>query len=450
MRVLVIDDDKNIGESLKWLLEESGHKVMISMTGKGALETIQRNEFDLTFLDVMLPDINGLDVLNDLLVKQPELKVVMISGHADLDTAVKATKLGAFDFFEKPLNPEKILLEVKKLEEQKRITAERDELKELLDYEYRIIGKSEEIEALRDQIRRAAPSSGRILIFGENGSGKELVAREIHASSLRYQKPFIQLNCAAIPRELVESELFGHEKGAFTGAHKTRPGMIEQAEGGTLLLDEIGDMAVETQAKLLRVLEEEAFYRVGGTAKRKFDVRIISATNKDLGEAIQNGEFRQDLFYRLNVIPVHVPPLRQRKEDIKVLAEHFMKNYCQKNGKKRKTLSKEAVAQLLCYPWPGNVRELRNVIERLVIMSRGSDVGANDVSDVLNIDEKSRQNSSVQTYSDLSLREQLNHYEKQLLQRIFERYQGNVSRMATALQTDRANLHRKLQKYGLK
>ncbi len=451
MKILVIDDDKNVCSTLKWYLSKEGHRVQTCSTGEHGIEAIRQDIFDIVFLDVMMPGMGGLETLGKILKIAPALKVFMISGESDITTAVRATKLGAYDFLEKPLNPEKINLEIKKLLEQQKIQAEVRSFKKIMDLEYTLIGESTAMRTLMDMIQRAAPSDGRILIYGENGSGKELVSRAIHRQSDRCDSPFIQLNCAALPKELIESELFGHEKGAFTGAHKKKPGLIEQAEGGTLLLDEVGDMALETQAKLLRVLQENEFFRVGGTKAQKFDVRIISATNKDLQAEIKNGHFRQDLYFRLNVIPVTVPPLRERKKDIPLLLDHFLKKYSLKNGKKIKTITSDAVSLLINYHWPGNVRELENTVERLAIMTKGDNICAGDVQLVFGGSKQDTPpTGDFGAVDAVSLRDRLALYEKNVLEKVFVKCQGNVSQMALELQTDRANLHKKLKKYGIK
>ncbi|MBN2000367.1 sigma-54-dependent Fis family transcriptional regulator [candidate division KSB1 bacterium] len=451
MKILVIDDDKNIGVTLKWYLTNEGHLVRNFTSGVEGIEAVQQDFYDIIFLDVMMPGMGGLETLGKILEIAPAVKVFMISGESDITTAVRATKLGAYDFLEKPLNPEKISLEIKKLMQQQKIQAEVRSLKKIFDMEYKLIGESEPILALRDIIQRAAPSDGRILIYGENGTGKELVSRAIHMQSDRRDAPFIQLNCAALPKELIESELFGHEKGAFTGAHKKKPGLIEQAEGGTLLLDEVGDMALETQAKLLRVLQENEFFRVGGTKPQKFDVRIISATNKDLQAEIKNGNFRQDLYFRLNVIPVTVPSLRERKTDIPLLLDHFLKKFSIKNGKKIKTISPDAVSLLLNYHWPGNVRELENTVERLAIMTQADNIGSGDVRLVFGGgQQETYRENDIKDDKSLPLKDRLALHEKKVLGKFFSKCAGNVSQMALELQTDRANLHKKLKKYGIK
>jgi two-component system nitrogen regulation response regulator NtrX len=450
MRIIVTDDDKNIRESLDWLLKKEGHTVRLCQDGEEATELTKSESFDMGFCDVKMPGMGGLKALERMMTNQPDLKIIMISGQADISTAVQATKLGAYDFMEKPLNPEKVLLEVKKLATQFSVQAQVDKLKNIVDLDYQMIGDSPAMQELRNIIKRAAPSDGRILIYGENGSGKELVAREIHKQSGR-TGPFVQLNCAALPRDLIESELFGYEKGAFTGAHKRKIGLIEEAEGGTLLLDEIGDMAAETQAKLLRVLQENEFTRVGSTKSQKFNVRILSATNKNLLTEIDRGAFREDLYFRLNVIPIQLPPLRERVQDIAKLIEHFTHVYGLKNGKRPKQVSDDAIHLLINYPWPGNIRELRNTIERLSIMTGADIIEASDVQNVLSIPSTQKAHSTAPSFDEQTpLKEILNQFEAQVLRESFKKCDGNVSRMATVLQTDRANLHKKLKKYGIK
>lgn len=453
MRILVVDDSKNIRESLAWLLTEDGNEVVTCASGEEAQALLTAETFDLLFLDVKLPGRSGLEVLADISPRHTGLKVIMISGHADLATAVTATKMGAYDFFEKPLNPEKIILELKKLRAREQIETEVNHLKKLVHVEYQMVGNTPVMQHLRQEIERAAPSDSRILIYGENGTGKELVAREIHYKSSRKGKPFVKLNCAAIPKELIESELFGYERGAFTGAIKRKIGLFEEAEGGTLLLDEVGDMALETQAKLLRVLQENEFIRVGGTTARPFDVRIISATNKNLQEEIRKGTFREDLFFRLNVIPIRVAPLRERREDIPGLTIHFLNVYAKKSGKKARTLEPGAVEILQRYDWPGNIRELGNLMERLAIMVVSDKISREDVVNALPGNFTYQQKPDTPESGDMdqmSLRDRLAAYEYQLLATEFQKVGGNTSQLAAILQTDRANLHRKLKYYGLK
>jgi two-component system nitrogen regulation response regulator NtrX len=454
LRILIIDDEPNIGASLSGFLADMGHQAKICYDGISGLQTAMDEYFDLIFLDVMLPGKNGLQVLEQLKKAKPDQKVIMISGHADLEVAVKATKLGAYNFLEKPLNPDKVLLEVKNIESHQQMLKEVANLKRLVEYDYQMVGNSPAMDRLRSEIEKAAPSEGRILIYGENGTGKELVAREIHQKSHRKNRPFVKVNCAAIPKELIESELFGYEKGAFTGAIKKKIGMFEEAKEGTLLLDEVGDLSLESQAKLLRVLQENEFLRVGGTTPIQFDIRVISATNKDLHQQIAYGNFREDLFFRLNVIPIRVPSLKERKEDISILARHFLSTYCLRNGKRPINISDDALEPMIQYKWQGNVRELKNFMERLVIMTDSDKIGINEVLNILP-ESFSRQFAPLQRVDDLnsegaSLRDRLEFFERQLLMREFNKAGGNVSRMAENLKTDRPNLHRKLKKYGIK
>ncbi|MBD3288958.1 response regulator [candidate division KSB1 bacterium] len=449
-KILIVDDEPHIRSSLAGLLKDQGYKVLSCETGEHALELIKDEYADLVFLDVRLPGIDGLQVLERLKQMVSDVTVIMISGNADLSIAVQATKLGAYNFLEKPLNPEKVLLEANNIVENKKMRNEVVSLKKLVGQEYKLIGDSEIMQRLRRDIRKAAPSDGRILIYGENGTGKELVAREIHELSDRRDKPFVKVNCAAIPKELIESELFGYERGAFTGANKRKLGMIEEANEGTLFLDEIGDMALETQAKLLRVLQENEFRRVGGTTPIKFDVRIISATNKNLTKEIEAGNFREDLYFRLNVIPIEVAPLRERKNDIPLLAQHFIQSYSSQNNKKPKSISKSAFPLLMEYHWRGNIRELKNLIERLVIMTEDDEISYETVFRYLPTSTKIAPREMTPSHENQSLRSLLENFERQLLLQEFQKSEGNVSRMAATLKTDRPNLHRKLKKYHIK
>ncbi|MBC8183236.1 sigma-54-dependent Fis family transcriptional regulator [candidate division KSB1 bacterium] len=454
MHILIIDDEKNICSSLSGFLNDMGHSTKTCMDGDSGLQTAIAEYFDLVFLDVMLPGKNGLEVLEQLRQAKPNQHVVMISGDADLQTAVRATKLGAYNFLEKPLNPDKVILEVKNIDRHQKMIREVTDLKKLVEYEYTMVGNSPALEKVRNEIKRAAPSDGRIMIYGDNGTGKELVAREIHLQSNRKNGPFIKVNCAAIPKDLIESELFGHEKGAFTGAIKKKCGMFQEADGGTLLLDEVGDLSLESQAKLLRVLQENEFMRVGGTSPIQFNTRIISATNKNLAEEINKSSFREDLYFRLTVIPITVPALKERKEDIPMLAKHFLTTYSLKNGKRQMNISDKALEPMISYSWPGNIRELKNFIERLVIMSDSDEI---DHQQVLNIFPESfnhhylsSQGNDEVVEKNLSLKEHLEIFEKELLTKEFIKAEKNVSRMAEALKTDRPNLHRKLKKFGIK
>src|SRR5262245_8567354 len=374
--VLVVDDEAGVRSSLQGSLTDEGYAAEAVDSGEAALKAVENRRFDLLLLDVWLPGMDGLETLSRIRTLDAELPVVVISGHGNIETAVKAVRMGAQDFVEKPLSLEKTLLAVKNALRQHRLEAENRVLKEKVEHRFQMVGESPVLQALREDVARAAPSNGRVMIFGENGTGKELVARSIHDHSLRAQGPFVEVNCAAIPEELIESELFGHTRGAFTGALTAKKGKFELADGGTLFLDEVGDMTLKTQAKVLRALQERRVEPVGGTATVTVDVRVIAATNKDLEEEIRKGTFREDLFFRLNVIPFHVPPLRERAEDVPRLARHFMGEISAEYGRRPKEFAPEAMEALRGHKWPGNVRELRNIVERLMIMTPGERVEA--------------------------------------------------------------------------
>lgn len=443
-KILVVDDEISILKSLKGVLNDEGYRVSTAKTGEDALEELRREVPDLVLLDVWLPGMDGLSVLREIRKTHAQLPVIIISGHGNIETAVKATKLGAFDFVEKPLSIERVLvsiengLEFSRLQEDNRIWRQKASSK------IHISGNSSAIQALREQIQRAAPTNATVLITGENGTGKELVARMIHYLSRRSHRPMIEVNCAAIPEELIESELFGHEKGAFTGAHEKRRGRFDLANGGTLFLDEIGDMSLKTQAKVLRILQEQVFERVGGTHPIQVDVRIVSATNKDLQKGIETGQFRQDLYYRLNVIPIEVPPLRDRLEDIPVLVEDFMNEMAYQSGLGRKEMDPRVVEQLQQYEWPGNVRELRNFIERLVIMTPGQVIGPADLpKDFLG--QLKAPIAAEDPFGHATLREARNAFEREFLLRRLEENQWNISLTASQIGVERSHLHRKLK-----
>lgn len=443
-KILVVDDEVSILQSLKGVLNDEGYRVALARTGEEALDEVRKEVPDLVLLDVWLPGIDGLSVLGELRSHHPHLPVIIISGHGSIETAVKATKLGAFDFVEKPLSLERILvsiqngLELTRLQEDNRIWRQKASSKA------HISGRSPVIEALREQIQLAAPTNATVLITGENGTGKELVARMIHNLSRRNHRPMIEVNCAAIPEELIESELFGHEKGAFTGAHERRKGRFDLANGGTLFLDEIGDMSLKTQAKVLRILQEQVFERVGGTRPIQVDVRIVSATNKDLQKAIETGQFRQDLYYRLNVIPIDVPPLRDRLQDIPLLVEDFVTEMALQTGIGRKELDRQVMDLLQQYHWPGNVRELRNFVERLIIMTPGQSIRPENLpKDFLSqLREPPVEND---LFRHQTLREARNAFERQYLLRKLDENQWNISLTASQIGVERSHLHRKMK-----
>lgn len=452
IKILIVDDEPRIRSSLKGLLTEEGYSVNSCSSGEEAIQLLQKEAIDLVMLDVVLPGLDGLEILERIRKNLPSLKVIMISGQSDLSTAIRATKLGAYNFFEKPLNPDRVLLELKNLTGQMALERKVTSLETLVDQEEKMIGNSPVIQRLQEAIERAAPSEGRVFIFGENGTGKELVARAIHRGSMRKGGTFVSLNCAALPQDLVESELFGYEKGAFTGAVNAKSGRFEMADGGSLFLDEVGDMGLETQAKLLRVLQENEAIRLGGNKPYKFNVRIISATNKDINLEIREGRFREDLYYRLNVIPLEVASLRDRKVDIPLLAQYFLYQYCEKTGKGMKCWAQGALNCLQQYSWPGNVRELKNLVERLIIMSEGDAIEAYEVKNVLPASQPiiSPKREIPLEKESLSLKEMVGHFERDILVQGFHEVNGNISKLARQLKIDRANLHRKLKSFGIK
>ena len=444
--ILIVDDEASIRTTLRGVLEDEGYRVSAAGSGADALRLIAEEPPDLTFLDVWMERMDGLETLAEVRRLRPDAIVVMISGHGTIETAVKATRLGAYDFIEKPLSLEKTLLTLTRALEHARLERENAALRESLAERVEIIGDSEPVRRLREQIATAAPTNGRVLIHGENGSGKELVARAIHARSARSERPFVEVNCAAIPGELIESELFGHEKGAFTGALARRRGKFELADGGTLFLDEIGDMSLLTQAKVLRALEEQAFERVGGKDTVKVDVRVIAASNRDLEALIRAERFREDLYYRLNVIPIEVPPLRGRKDDVPKLIDHFVAVFCAENGKRPKTVSGEALGYFLAYDWPGNVRELRNMVERLVIMAPGDVIGADDLPAPLRPKDASAGRAEPR---ERSLKEARDNFERAYILAELRANDWNMTRTAERLGIERSHLYRKIKAYGI-
>ncbi len=367
--ILIVDDERGIRDSLSGVLADEGYSASAAESGEAGLDLIRKAVFDVVLLDIWMPGIDGLDTLQKIRALENPPEVIMISGHGTIETAVRATKLGAYDFLEKPLSIERTLLVVKNAIESKKLRRENVDLKKQLHSKTVIVGDSIPMKALRQQIGLMAPTNGRVLIYGESGTGKELVAHAIHGQSLRKDETFVEVNCAAIPEDLIESELFGHRKGSFPGAATDKEGKFQKASGGTLFLDEVGDLSLQTQSKVLRTLEEQRFAPVGGEELTTVDVRVIASTNKDLEDEISRGNFREDLFYRLNVIPFFVPPLRERKEDIPLFARHFLKELASTYGRKPREITDEAIDVLMRYSWPGNVRELRNVIERIVIMN---------------------------------------------------------------------------------
>lgn len=448
--ILIVDDELSIRQSLEGILEDEGFETAFAATGEEAINMIQEEDPDLVLLDIWMPGIDGLETLKRIKHLRSNQLVIMMSGHGSIETAVKATRLGAYDFIEKPLSLEKVLLSIQNAMKIGQLVAENQALKEKINRDYEMIGESQAIAKLKKQIAIAAPSSGWALITGENGTGKELVARAIHSQSTRSTKPFVEVNCAAIPEELIESELFGHEKGSFTGATAARKGKFDLASGGTLFLDEIGDMSLKTQAKILRILQEHKFERVGGNRTIEVDVRVIAATNKDLEEEIEAGNFREDLYFRLNVLPFTVPPLRDRKEDIPRLIKHFLQYFCSKESREIKSIEKSALEALISYNWPGNVRELKNLIERLVIMTPEHVIHLSDLPHAITKRAASNknENSSLAEMPD-SYREAKELFEKQFLLEKLKKNSWNISRTAEEIGLERSNLHRKIKSYGI-
>jgi two-component system, NtrC family, nitrogen regulation response regulator NtrX len=449
--ILVVDDEAGVRGSLSGILGDEGYAVSAVGSGEAALEALEASRFDLVLLDVWLPGLDGLEVLRRIRESHAELPVVVISGHGTIETAVRAVRLGAQDFVEKPLSLEKTVLAVKNALRQRRLESQLFELRQQLDARYLMVGESPALQRLREEIRQAAPSNGRVLIFGENGTGKELVARQVHAQSQRAALPFVEVNCAAIPEELIESELFGHTKGAFTGALAARKGKFELADGGTLFLDEIGDMSLKTQAKVLRALQEQRIEPVGGSASVEVDVRVIAATNKDLEAEIRGGRFREDLYFRLNVIPFEVPPLRERREDIPLLVRHFMQLLSAEHGRRAREVSEEALEALAHLSWPGNVRELRNILERLVIMTPGERIELRHLPASLGAAAaRAAGGEEPQAESgDASLLAARDAFERRYILQRYRECGGNMSRTAESLGVERSNLYRKMKAFGL-
>jgi two-component system nitrogen regulation response regulator NtrX len=446
--ILIVDDEPGVRIALGGVLRDEGYDVEAVSSGEDCLERVTRAAFDLIVLDVWLPGMDGLATLARLRERQVDAQIVLISGHGNIESAVRAIKMGAFDFVEKPLSLEKTVLVIRNALHQRHLEAENRALRARVDRTQTMVGESYAMRQLREQVAMAAPTNGRVLIYGENGTGKELVARTIHALSRRRAAAFVEVNCAAIPEELIESELFGHVRGAFTGAVADRRGKFEVADGGTIFLDEIGDMSLKTQAKVLRVLQEQTMEAVGGTARIKVDARVLAATNKDLQAEIRSGRFREDLYFRLNVIPIFVPPLRDRQEDIPLLADHFMANLAREYGRRVKRFDTGARAVMQQYPWPGNVRELRNVIERLMIMVPGDSISTSDLG-LLDAAALSRPAALEVTGERRTLHEARDQFERDLILRTLAEQQGNMSRTAEVLGVERSNLYRKMKAFGI-
>jgi two-component system nitrogen regulation response regulator NtrX len=442
--VLVVDDERDIRESLRGILEDEGYAVLLAESGEACLEQLRKRSCEVVLLDIWLPGIDGLETLGRIRQMEEPPEVVMISGHGTIETAVKATKLGAFDFLEKPLSLERTLIVLKNALDAHRLRRENAELKKQTVAKSVIVGESIPMKALRQQISVMAPTNGRVLIYGESGTGKELVAHAIHAHSLRKDNLFVEVNCAAIPEDWIESELFGHRKDALPAATADKEGKFEKANEGTLFLDEVGDMSLKTQSKVLRALDEQKFTRVGDDDAIKVDVRVIAATNKNLEEEISRGNFREDLFYRLNVIPFYVPPLRERREDIPLLARHFLKQFSSAYSRRSHEIAEEAIDVLTRYSWPGNVRELRNVIERLVIMNPTVNKIERKHLPPLMHRDGSRSAGGFST-----LHQARAAYERDYILRKLDENHGNVSRTAEVLGLERSHLYRKMKTLGI-
>jgi len=441
-KILIVDDEAGIRSSLKGILEDEGFTVKATETGEQGLNLLKGENFDLILLDIWLPHLSGIEILKQIKTNEENTQVVMITGHGTVETAVKATKLGAYDFLEKPLSLEKVVLTVKNALKQKRLEEENIQLKEKLKIKYLLVGKSASIQKLRAKIKMAAPTNGRVLIYGENGTGKELIARLIHQQSPRKDKRFVQINSAAIPDDLIENELFGYVKGSFPFAEKDKKGKLFLADGGTLFLDEIGDMSLKTQAKLVSVIEEQRFEPLGSTDSISIDTRLMAATNRNLRELISMGKFREDLFFKLNVIPMVIPPLRERKEDIPLLIKYFLVYFSNEYGKKQKTMSKEAMKAFLNYSWPGNVSELINVIERFVIMVKDEQIKASHLSLLV---EPREFHYISETNEAQSLKQAKEYFEREYIHQILINNSWNISKSASELKIEKEDLRQKIK-----
>jgi len=444
--ILIVDDEPGIRQSLKGVLEDEGYKASVAESGEACIESLRKRPFDVVLLDVWLPGMDGLETLEKVREIENAPEVIMISGHGTIETAVRATKLGAYDFLEKPLSVDKTLILVKNAIDSKRLRQENRDLKKQLTPKSLIVGESIPVKALRQQIQLMAPTNGRVLIYGESGTGKELVARAIHAQSLRKDEMFVEVNCAAIPEDLIESELFGHVKSSFPAATTDKEGKFQRAHGGTLFLDEVGDMSLKTQSKVLRTLDEQRFTPVGSDEPITVDARVIASTNKDLEEEISRGNFREDLFYRLNVIPFSVPPLRERQEDVPLLARYFLKEFSAAYGRRPREISDDAIETLMRYAWPGNVRELRNVIERIVIMNpTTSRFERKHLPPLVHRDGSRR--AVGNEFS--TLHQARAAYERDYILKKLDENHGNVSRTAEVLGLERSHLYRKMKTLGI-
>jgi two-component system nitrogen regulation response regulator NtrX len=444
--ILIVDDESGIRQSLKGVLEDEGYKTAVAESGEACLEALKKKSPDVVLLDVWLPGIDGLETLQKIRESDDAPEVIMISGHGTIETAVRATKLGAYDFLEKPLSLDKTLILIKNAIDAKKLRLENRDLRKQLQFKSVIAGDSIPMKALRQQIAVMAPTNGRVLIYGESGTGKELVAHAIHAQGSRAEQMFVEVNCAAIPEDLIESELFGHRKNSFPGAAADKEGKFQKADGGTLFLDEVGDMSLKTQSKVLRALDEQRFIPVGSDEPITVDVRVIASTNKDLEEEISKGNFREDLFYRLNVIPFYVPPLRERKEDIPLLTRHFLKEFASTYGRRPREITDDAIQALMRYSWPGNVREVRNVIERIVIMNPTTFRFERKHLPPLVYRDGGRRAVGTEFST---LHQARDAYERDYILKKLDENHGNVSRTAEVLGLERSHLYRKMKTLGI-
>jgi two-component system nitrogen regulation response regulator NtrX len=452
--VLIVDDEESVRKSLADVMRDEGYEVVTAASGREGIDILAEAQPSIVLLDIAMPDMDGIETLRRFRELRPDLPVIMVTGHGTIETAVKTTKMGAYDFIQKPPELQHLNLVVKHGLEESRLREENESLKRSIERKNEIVGESENILMLRQQISLAGPTNGWVLIHGESGTGKELVARAIHRASKRAAGPFVEVNCAAIPQELIESELFGHEKGSFTGATGMKRGKFELAHDGTIFLDEIADMSLATQAKVLRVLEGQEFQRVGGTKTLKADVRVVAASNKNLPDEIRKGAFREDLYYRLNVIPLDVPPLRERTDDIPRLVRHFLQEFSNEYGQKPKAIEDEALALFVRYPWPGNVRELRNFIERLIIMVPGPVLTVRDVPPPVSGPQQAGRpqgdGGSARPRPQLAtLKDARAEFEREFIAQKLRENGGNVSKTADAIGVERSNLHRKIKALGI-
>ncbi|KAB2878924.1 sigma-54-dependent Fis family transcriptional regulator [bacterium] len=444
--ILIVDDEKNIRRSVEMILQHEDHSIFLAENGKEAVTVVGEKKMNLVFLDLLMPEMNGIETLKQIKLNDPDVVIVMMSGHGTIENAVEAVKLGAYDFIEKPLTKEKVLITAKNALERVNLRNENRNLKSEISKQFEMVGESSAMHDVKIQIAKIAATNVRVLILGESGTGKELVARAIHELSPRKIKPFVKVNCAAIPEELIESELFGAVKGAYTGSVADRDGKFSQAHSGTIFLDEIGDMSLKVQAKVLRALQEGEFEKVGGTKTIKVDVRVLAATNKDLKTEVQKGTFRDDLFFRLNVVPIVMPALRQRKTDIPLLIQHFIKQCCEESVLKKKSFSDSAVKLMIEYEWPGNIRELRNVVERMMILGAGDVVQGEELP--VNF-FKSESTYIKNASGNKSLKDLKEEVERSHIIAVMEKNNWNVTRAAQELDIERTNLHKKLKYYNI-